>query len=379
MLNMRRIVLISIFLMINGVTNVFAQKGSISGFVTDKATNDQIPFANVLVISENNTASANGTISDKDGNFYIYNLPFGNFKAVISFIGYEPDTIKNINIDKQNQHVNIGEIQLSVLTIALNEVVVKAWAKTATTHLDRVTYRTQDFQTTKGDNAADVLNKLPSVSIDPDGVISIRGTPDFMVYLNGKPTHIEPSTMLSQIRATNIESIDIITVPSAKYDAQGKGEIINITTKKTGGKGLSISASGLIGGAPWGNYTHQLSNYNVNDNRFGGGLNLIYTKNKLSLYGGLNFNEKNVNGTRAGFASLLQENGSYYHMVPKGPRAEWSQNYTGNVAMDYQLSNKSTISASYLYGNSTKGRSALYNYHTFFSDVDKKPNIWYSC
>jgi len=372
---MRSIVLIFILLLIIGITDVFAQKGSITGVVTDKATNDKIPFANVLLILENNTAFVNGTVSDKDGNFYIDNLTFGNFNVAISFIGYEPDTIKNINIDKQNQQVNIGEIQLSALTVALDEVVVKDWAKTVTTNLDLVSYRTQDFLTTKGGNAANVLIKLPSVSIDADGVISVRGTPDFMVYLNGKPTHMEPSTMLSQIRATNIESIDIITVPSAKYDAQGKGGIINITTKKTGGKGLSISASGLIGGAPWSNYTHQLSNYNMNDNRFGGGLNFIYSKNKLSLYGGLNFNEKNVNGTRSGFASLLQENGSYYHMVPNGVRPEWSENYTANAAMDYQLSNKSIISASYFYGNSTKGRSALYNYHTFYSDVDKKPII----
>jgi outer membrane receptor protein involved in Fe transport len=136
---------------------------------------------------------------------------------------------------------------------------------------------------------------------------------------------------------------------------------------------LSITANGLIGGAPWANYTHQISNYYVSDNRIGGGLNSIYNKNKLSLYVGLNFNEKNVNGNRAGFASLLQENGSYYHMVPKGPRTEWSQNFTGNVAMDYMFNNKSTLSASYLYGSSTKGRNALYNYHTFFGDSDKNP------
>ncbi|MCD4681093.1 MAG: TonB-dependent receptor, partial [Bacteroidales bacterium] len=334
-----------------------------------------IPFANVLVILEDNTVFAYGTVSDKDGSFYIGDLSFGNFHAVISFMGYEPDTIKNINIDRQNQHVNIGKIQLSVLPIALSEVVIKAWAKTVITNLDRVTYRTQDFQTTKGGNAADVLNKLPSVSIDQNGIISVRGTPDFMVYLNGKPIHTNSTTVLSQIRATDIESIDVISIPSAKYDAQGKGGIINITTKKTDEKGLSISASGLIGGAPWDNYTHQLSNYNVNDNRFGGGFNFIYSKNKLSLYGGLNFNEKNVNGTRSGFASLWQENGSYFHMVPNGPRVEWSQNYTANVVMDYQLSNKSIISVLYFYGNSSKGRSALYNYHTFYSDVDKNPLI----
>jgi len=372
---MRNIVLVSIFLIINGISNVSAQKGSITGVVSDRATNDKIPFANILLILENDTASVYGTVSDKDGSFYMDNLPFGKYDAVISFIGYESDTIKNFHVDKQNQQVNIGEIQLSALSVTLDEVVVKDWAKTVITHLDRVTYRTTDFQTTKGGNAADVLIKLPSVSIDPDGVISVRGTPDFMVYLNGKPTHMEPITVLEQIRSKNIESIDIITVPSAKYDAQGKGGIINISVKKTGEKGMSISANGLIGGSPWANYTHQLSSYKISDNRFGGGLNFIYSKNKLSLYGGLNFNEKNVNGTRSGFASLWQENGSYFHMVPNGPRAEWSQNYTANVAMDYQVSNKSIISTSYFYGNSTKGRSALYKYHTFYGDIDKNPII----
>lgn len=372
---MRNIVFVSFFLILNGITNVFAQKGSITGVVSDKATNDKIPFANVVAIHKNNTASLHGTVSNVDGIFEIDNLPFGDYNVLISFIGYGTDTIRSIHIDNQNQQVNIGEIQLSALAIALDEVVVKDWSKTVTSHLDRVTYKTHDFQTTKGGNAADVLNKLPSVSIDQDGVISVRGTPDFLVYLNGKPTNIEPATVLAQIKATNIESIDIITVPSAKYDAQGKGGIINIATIRRGGKGLSISASGLSGGAPWGNYTHQLSNYNVNNNRFGGGLNFIYSNNKLSLYSGLNFNENNVNGTRSGFASLWQEDGSYYHLVPNGPRVEWSQNYTANVAMDFQLSNKSIISASYFYGNSTKGRSALYNYHTFYGDVDKQPII----
>ena len=371
--NMKNIVLVFFISMVIGLSNVFAQKGSITGGVVDKVTKENIPFANVVAILRDDTVSFDGTVSNDDGIFKLNNLPFGNYRVLISFIGYETDTIKSIQIDKQNQQVNIGEVGLSTLAVALDEVVVKVLAATATTHLDRVTYKTQDFQTTKGGDAADLLNKLPSVSIDQDGVISVRGTSDFMVYLNGKPTYMESSIVLAQIKAANIESIDIITIPSAKYDAQGKGGIINISTKKTEVKGLSIAANGLIGGAPWANYTHQISNYYVSDNRIGEGLNFIYNKNKLSLYGGLNFNEKNVNGRRAGFASLLQENGSYYHMVPKGPRTEWSQNFTGNVAMDYKFNNKSTLSASYLYGSSTKGRTALYNYHTFFGDVDKNP------
>ena len=373
--NMRSIVLIFIFLTISGITNVFAQRGSITGVVTDKTTNDKIPFANVVVIPKNNTVLTKGTVSDKDGSFDIENLPFGNYNVVISFIGYEPDTMKNIDINKQTQQANIGNIQLNSIMFALDEVVVKDLAKTATNKIDRITYRVADFETTKGGNAADVINKLPSVSIDPDGVVSVRGTSDFMVYLNGKPTQMEPSMLLAQISANTIESIDVITVPSAKYDAQGKGGIINIATKKTAVKGTSISANGLTGGAPWDNYTDPLSNYYMNDNRFGGGLNFMHIENKLSLYGGLYFNKKNVNGTRPAYARLLQENGSYYHIVANGERPEWSEYYTANAAMDYQLNNKSIISASYFYGSRTEGRSAFYKYHNFYGDVDKNPVI----
>jgi outer membrane receptor protein involved in Fe transport len=193
-----------------------------------------------------------------------------------------------------------------------------------------------------------------------------------MVYLNGKPSQIEPSVLLAQIPSGTIESIDIITVPSAKYDAQGKGGIINITTKKTGDTGLSVSASMLTSGAPWGNYTDQLSNFRMNDNRSGGSLNFIYMKTRLSLYGGFNFSKKNVNGTRPGDSRLLQVNGSYYHMVVSdGLRPEWSENYTANGAMDYQLNDRSIISASYFYGNWTDERYAFYNYHNFYGDENK--------
>jgi outer membrane receptor protein involved in Fe transport len=371
---MRSIALVIILLTISGIKSAYAQSGSIIGVVTDKVTYDRIPFANVVAVLKSKTASPKGAVSDKDGKFGIDNLQIGNYNVVISFIGYQPDTIRNIAIDRQVQQVNLGEIQLSAITVALGEVAVEGRAETATSKLDRITYRVGDFETAKGGNASDVLNKLPSVSIDPDGVISVRGTSDFMVYLNGKPSQMEPSLLLAQIPAGTIESIDIITVPSAKYEAQGKGGIINITTKKTGEKGMSVSASILTGGAPWGNYTDKLSNFSMNDNRLGGSLNFIYIKNRLSLYGGLNFNKKNVNGIRPGYARLLQENGSYYHMVVSdGLRPEWSRNYSANAAMDYQLKNSSIISASYFYGNRNDGRSAFYKYHNFYGDEDKNP------
>jgi outer membrane receptor protein involved in Fe transport len=373
---MRSFGVVIVLLTFKSLTGTFAQSGNIGGVISDKATSDKIPFANVVAVFKNNAASPAGTVSDKDGKFRIDNLQFGNYNIVISFIGYQSDTIRNIDINKQGQQVNLGEIRLSAITVALGEVVVKVRSETATSRLDRITYKVGDFETTKGGNASDVLNKLPSVSTDQDGVISVRGTSDFLVYLNGKPSQTEPSVLLAQIPSGTIESIDIITVPSAKYDAQGKGGIINITTKKTGEKGMSVSASILTGGAPWGNYTDQLSGFRMNDNRLGGSLNFIYNKNRLSFYGGVSFNNKNVNGTRPGYTRLLQQNGSYYHMmVSDGLRPEWTRNYTANAAMDYQLSTRSIISVSYYYGNRNDGRSAFYKYHNFYGDVNKDPII----
>ncbi len=103
-----------------------------------------------------------------------------------------------------------------------------AMTRTVVTRLDRISYRAGDFETARGGTAADLLSHLPALSVSPDGKVSIRGTTDFIVYLNGRPTQIEPDVLLAQLPATSVVGIDIITVPSAAYDAQGKGGIINM-------------------------------------------------------------------------------------------------------------------------------------------------------
>ena len=252
-----------------------AQKSSVSGIVTDKNTNDKIPFASVALISENSENPIQGAVTDGAGNFAIKNVAPGNYKIVVSFIGYTTDTLNSVLVSEANTKINLGTIQLAPNMIELESVEVQGFAGTTKRNIDRQTYRASDFETAAGGTAIDVLNKLPAVSVDPNGTVSLRGTTEFMVYLNGKPTQMEASVLLGQISASSIENIEIITVPTARFDAQGKGGIINITTKKSGLDGLSVSANGLIGGAPWGNTTDQYSGYKMNDNRSGAGLNLV--------------------------------------------------------------------------------------------------------
>ncbi len=351
----------------------FAQKGAISGEIIDGHSNEQVPFASIALYQQDYSETVKGAVSDESGKFKLNKIPYGSYNLIISFMGYDSDTLSSIAVSQQNSNVALGVLNLTPSIVNLESVEIKGLANTVSVELDRRKYNADDFETAKGGTAVDLLNKLPSVSVGPDGNVSVRGTTDFMVYLNGKPTQLEPSVLLAQLSADAIENIEVITVPTAKYDAQGKGGIINVVTKRTGVEGLSISANGLVGGAPWGHLEDPLSGYKMNDYRYGGGLNWVYVKNKSSFYGGLYYNKKNVNGDRVGDARILQENGSYYHMVAGGERPEWYENFTANIGADFRLTENSTLSAAYYYGQRTEGRSAFYVYNTFYGDEDKKP------
>ncbi|WP_299553212.1 TonB-dependent receptor [Seonamhaeicola sp.] len=351
----------------------FAQKGSIQGSIVDNDSNESIPFATVVIL---NAASetVSGAISSDDGTFNVDNLKLGTYRVQVSFIGYETTAVDNVIITKDSPNANVGTILLKHQLESLDAITVNAQTKTATTKIDRKVYNANDFATAKGGNAADVLNKLPSITVDPNGNVSVRGTSDFMVYLNGKPTNIKPSVLLGQIQSNNISKIDVITVPTARYDAQGKGGIINISTRKNINQGLSVSVNGLSGGAPWANLTDDYSGHDLKDDRYGGGFNMTYGKKNVTLYGGFNYNMKNVNGKRSGEARVFVNapEGDFFHMnANNGQRPEWYENYTANAGIDIDLSDSKKLSFSYFYGNRNEGRAAYYIYNTFFADADQ--------
>lgn len=363
------ILILQLLLIIGGLS---AQKGIIQGALIDKSNSELIPYATISAVNIQNNKQIGG-YSDPKGNFIIENLEIGSYDISISFVGYETLKKSNLRIVKNNTKLNLGLISLINSSVALQAVEVSAMQKTLINKIDRQTYRAADFSTAKGGTAADILSKLPSVAVDPDGTVSVRGSSDFAVYLNGKPTQMDASLILSQLSADQIENVEIISVPTSKFDAQGKGGIINVTTKRTGAQGLSVSANGLIGGSPWANKTDVLSGYKMNDNRVGAGLNFVYMKDKLSIYGGFNVNNRQVNGNRDGDARILvnSTNNTYKHMIAAGERPEWYKYMTASAGFDYQLTKNSILSASYFHGNRTDARSAFYIYNNFYADNNK--------
>lgn len=364
-------ILLVLCLSIFTISGIVAQNGKIYGTIIDEVSKEKIPFATLVLKSGKVT---NGATSDVDGNFSFDKISNGVYQLTATYIGFSDKVIKDITISKSNSTVALGTTFISAATEALNEVKITGINKTQTTKIDRKTYRASDFATAKGGTASDVLNKLPSVNVASDGKVSVRGTEDFMVYLNGKPTNMEPSVLLAQIASNNIDKIDIISVPTARYDAQGKGGIINITTKKNVASGLSVSVNGLLGGAPWNNLTDFYSGDDLKDDRYGGGFNISYSKEKYTLYGGFNYNMKNVNGRRSGEARVLTTPGTneYFHMNAKnGERPEWYENYSANAGIDLNLSDTKQLSLSYFYGNRNEGRAAYYIYNTFYGQEDQ--------
>lgn len=369
----RKFIAFVVFLWI-GIPVVFSQKGTIYGVVSDQVSGDEIPYASVAVV-KNNQATVYGTVSDDAGAFKVDNLPFGAYSVLVSFIGYKTDTIKNITISKENVKVNIGNIPLLLTSVSLEGVEVRGMSQTATTKIDRKTYRASDFETAKGGTAVDVLDKLPSVSVDGEGTVSVRGTSDFLVYINGKPTQSNASDLLSQLPANQIKNVEIITVPGARYDAQGKGGIINITTQKGALDGLSVVANGMLGGTPWTNDDDVYSHQKLDNNRYNAGVSITYNKEKLSLTGAFQMQSRNNNGVGIIDPYIYQdpENsvsgypGMFYVLDGEGSRPKWYTNIVGSAGVSYRFNEKSEVEATYQYAERTSGRTANYVYDAYFS------------
>lgn len=351
----------------------FAQTNSgVSGVIQDANTKDAVPFGTVQVLNQNNKL-VKGAVADVKGRFLVKGLPKGKYKLVTSFVGYQSDTIASLTVGKKRK--KLSAIYIKPKNIALGEVLVTGNQSLVKSRLDRKTYATKDFKTASGGNAIDVLNKLPSVSVSPDGLeVSVRGTNSFMVYLNGKPTQMDASTLLTQISADVIKNIDVITVPSAKYEAQGKGGIINISTKGAAVQGLTISTFGTLGYSPWIDKTERLTGRDLQTNKYVAGVNLMYGWKNLSLYGGVSYNEKNTRESRTGAARILHEqDNSFLHMVAGGERDLWDRNVSANAGLDYKFSDNTKLSLSYTYADRKAGRIAYYIYHNFYGDADQNP------
>lgn len=313
----------------------------ITGTVSDSTSGKPVEFATIALNDPTTNKPVDGTIADDQGKFTLTKVADGNYIISISFIGFDTKNIPVRVGDKKE--IDLGTIRISPVAQQLKEVTVEGERAIIEERVDRTVYNAENDQTAKGGDATDVLKRVPLLSVDMDGNVSLRGNQNITVLINNKPSTIVASNVadaLKQIPADQIKTVEVITSPSAKYDAEGSAGIINIVTKKNNLQGLTLGVDVGVG--------NRGSNLGLNGN---------YRKGKMGFslggWGRANYNvkgefenEQRVFGLNDATQQydLLSINRQYSSNRNRGMFGNY------NFGWDYDINDKNTLAASVRFG-----------------------------
>ena len=211
----------------------------VSGVVVDSKSEKPIEYASVSVLLKDKSIETGG-ITDSNGKFQIGEIRPGNYILKIEFMGYESQTISDIKLSFRGKiKKDVGKIKLKLALLEMDEVNVVDDRPVFEFETDKMIYNAKDDIISGSGTAEDVLNKVPMVTVDQDGEVSLRGNPNVKILLNGRPNRTGGDVDI--IPASLIDKVEVITSPSAKYDPEGMAGIINIVLKKGTFEGLNGS------------------------------------------------------------------------------------------------------------------------------------------
>lgn len=250
--------------------------GKISGFILDALSRKPVEFATVALFNQNSGKPVDGAITDGKGRFLISRIAVGQYQLTVSFLGYATLKLDQVNISNDKDDIDLGVLALKADAKILKEVAVTGEKPLVEDKIDRLVYNAEKDLTNTGGTAGDVLKKVPGLTVDLEGNVQLRGSANIRVLINNKPSSIMATNIadaLKQIPADQIKTIEVITSPSAKYDAEGSAGIVNIVLKKNSLQGLNGNAN-----ASYGNRNSNV-NANVNFRQGPFGLNSAFGRN----------------------------------------------------------------------------------------------------
>ncbi len=230
-----------------GATPASNADARITGTVIDSVTNSPVEFATIALVNPGTGNPVDGTLADAKGEFVLQKVAPGTYHLTITFIGFETRVIP---LTVENKNIDLGVIRISPVAQLLKEVTVEGQRAIIEEKVDRTIYNAENDETARGGDATDVLKRVPMLSVDLDGNVSLRGNQNILVLINNKPSTIMATSVadaLKQIPAEEIKTVEVITSPSARYDAEGSGGIINIITKKNNLQGLTLNINSGVG------------------------------------------------------------------------------------------------------------------------------------
>lgn len=332
------------FLLIFGIShinlaqnNVETAEYRVSGRIIEISSGEPVAYASVALVDLKTDQNVAGAVADFNGEFIISNFKNGNYKILVSFMGYKNFNSEQFEINEKISIHNLGIIHLEAEEFALEEVTVLGQRDLIQEKVDRTIYNAENDKTLVGGDASDVMRRVPMVSVDMDGNVSMRGSSNILVLIDGKQSAIVASNIsdaLKQIPAEEIKAIEVITSPSAKYDAEGTGGVINIVTKKNNLQGTSLNINSTVG----------LRASNL-------GLNASLKRGKMGwTLGGFGRAGYNILGSFSNEQFLTNADGSMLNILQNADTRRNQLFGRYNLGWDYEIDTYNFLTASVSYG-----------------------------
>lgn len=321
----KRILIILAFLPIVG----FAQKYELTGKVIDGSMDFPLEYASISAKSIEDGSIINGGVTNQKGIFSIQ-LEEGTYNLEIEYISFGVKEINNFTIDKDT---DLGNIELGAKADSLDEVTVVAETTQVEVRLDKKIYNVGKDLTTAGGTVSDALGNVPSVTVDIDGAISLRGNSNVRILINGKPSSVAgfgSQDVFQQLPAEAIESVEVITSPSARYDAEGTGGIINIILKREKTLGFNGSVRGTVGSP---RNTGIYTDVNLRSDNF-------------NIFNSLGFSDRKRPGN-AVFDNRYPNGEAFDRILETRDYDRSGQNFNLNTGIEYFIDDMSSVTGSF--------------------------------
>ena len=323
--------------------------GVLSGQILDKVSMKPVEYANTVLYSIRDSSMINGSVADSTGKFVIRNIPKGEYYLAVSFIGYQKKKIPGISVSGDKKEISIEPVFLEKAENSLKEVEVTSDRNPVEFRIDKKVVNASQQLNAQGGTAVDLLKNVPSVNVDAEGNVAVRGSGNFKLLIDGRPAPVQGSEGLSQIPASSVENIEIITNPSAKYDPEGTAGIINVIMKKEKTKGTSANINASAG----------------LNNKYTGDILFNFRLKKVNFFAGAEvinraFQPHNLYHRETYYSDTTRYN-TYETFRTYHPR-----NYTIRGGVDYTINKNNTISL-----------SADYNIFNTSRDFSSHLQEWY--
>lgn len=305
----------------------------IKGIVKSELSKIPVKFANAVLLSMRDSSVIAGTVADENGYFTITDLPYGKYFLLVDFIGFYKKTIADIKLYPQKKEFDAGVILLKDAAENLDEVVVSGERNLVEYKIDRKVINVSKNINSSGGTLVDALENAPSVQVDIDGNVTMRGSSNFQVLIDGKPSVLDANDILQQIPVSAVENIEIITNPSVKYDPDGTTGIINIVMKKKHKRGINGVVNASIG----------------TGDKYSADFLLNYKTKKFGFYIGANYGDRKSTGTGNSLRTTTLDDTINY-LQTYSERLHQRQYYSLKGGADFYINGKNTLSVSGKYG-----------------------------